>query len=59
MSAQRRPSDVDDEFLTVVEVAAVLQLKQQTIRNWIDQMPFFMTGVFSAANSSSVTPRWG
>jgi excisionase family DNA binding protein len=37
MSAQRRPPDVEDEFLTVAEVAAILQLNQQTIRNWIDQ----------------------
>jgi excisionase family DNA binding protein len=38
MSAQRRPPDVDDEFLTVAEVAAILKLNQQTIRNWIDQV---------------------
>jgi excisionase family DNA binding protein len=25
-----------DEFLTVKEVAALLKLNQQTIRNWID-----------------------
>ena len=25
-----------DEFLTVAEVAAILRLNQQTIRNWID-----------------------
>jgi hypothetical protein len=31
MSAQRRPPDVDDEFLTVAEVAAMLKLNQQTI----------------------------
>jgi excisionase family DNA binding protein len=37
MSAQRRPPDVDDEFLTLAEVAAILKLNQQTIRNWIDQ----------------------
>ena len=37
MSAQRRPPDVDDEFLTVAEVAPILKLNQQTIRNWIDQ----------------------
>ena len=37
MSAQRRPPDVDDEFLTVAEVAAILKLNQQTIRNWTDQ----------------------
>jgi excisionase family DNA binding protein len=37
MSAQRRPPDVEDEFLTVAEVAASLQLNQQTIRNWIGQ----------------------
>jgi excisionase family DNA binding protein len=36
MSPERRPPDVDDEFLTVAEVAAVLKLNQQTIRNWID-----------------------
>jgi excisionase family DNA binding protein len=26
-----------DEFLTVAEVAAMLKLNQQTVRNWIDQ----------------------
>jgi hypothetical protein len=37
MSAQRRPPDVDDEFLTVAEVAAILKLNQQTIRNWTNR----------------------
>jgi excisionase family DNA binding protein len=36
MSPERRPPDVDDGFLTVAEVAAILKLDQQTIRNWID-----------------------
>jgi excisionase family DNA binding protein len=36
MSPQRRPPDATDEFLTVAEVAAILKLNQQTIRNWID-----------------------
>lgn len=36
MSPERRPPSVDDEFLTVAEVAAILKLNQQTIRNWID-----------------------
>jgi excisionase family DNA binding protein len=36
MSPERRPPSVDDEFLTVAEVAATLKLNQQTIRNWID-----------------------
>jgi excisionase family DNA binding protein len=25
-----------DEFLTVAEIAAILKLNQQTVRNWID-----------------------
>jgi excisionase family DNA binding protein len=29
--------DLDDSFLTVAEVADVLKLNQQTVRNWIDQ----------------------
>jgi len=29
--------DLEDTFLTVAEVAAMLKLNQQTIRNWIDQ----------------------
>jgi excisionase family DNA binding protein len=29
--------DVEDSFLTVAEVAEVLKLNQQTVRNWIDQ----------------------
>jgi excisionase family DNA binding protein len=27
---------VPEEFLTVAEVAAILKLNQQTVRNWID-----------------------
>jgi excisionase family DNA binding protein len=27
----------DDEFLTVAEIAQILKLNQQTVRNWIDQ----------------------
>lgn len=30
-------SDVDESFLTVAEVAEILKLNQQTVRNWIDQ----------------------
>ena len=37
MSPQRRPPDVTDEFLTVAEVAAILRVNQQTIRNWLDE----------------------
>jgi excisionase family DNA binding protein len=29
--------DIDDPFLTVAEVAGLLKLNQQTVRNWIDQ----------------------
>src|SRR5438105_3944901 len=29
--------EMDDPFLTVAEVAAMLKLNQQTVRNWIDQ----------------------
>ena len=36
MSPERRLPDATDEFLTVAEVAAILKLNQQTIRNWID-----------------------
>ena len=28
---------MDDEFLTVAEIAAILKLNQQIVRNWIDQ----------------------
>ena len=31
------PSDLEDSFLTVAEVAEVLKLNPQTVRNWIDQ----------------------
>lgn len=31
------PLDQDSEFLTVAEVATLLKLNQQTVRNWIDQ----------------------
>ena len=27
---------LDDEFLTVAEIAELLKLNQQTVRNWID-----------------------
>jgi len=30
-------TDFTDSFLTVAEVAALLKLNQQTVRNWIDQ----------------------
>jgi excisionase family DNA binding protein len=30
-------SEPEDSFLTVAEVAAMLKLNQQTVRNWIDQ----------------------
>ncbi len=30
-------SDLEDSFLTVAEVAEMLKLNQQTVRNWIDQ----------------------
>ncbi len=30
-------SEPEEEFLTVAEVAEVLKLNQQTVRNWIDQ----------------------
>jgi excisionase family DNA binding protein len=35
-----------DPFLTVAEVAAMLKLNQQTVRNWIDQgsLPAFKVG---------------
>jgi excisionase family DNA binding protein len=29
--------DLDESFLTVAEVAEILKLNQQTVRNWIDQ----------------------
>ena len=30
-------SELDDDFVTVAEVAERLKLNQQTVRNWIDQ----------------------
>lgn len=30
-------SDLDETYLTVAEVAQLLKLNQQTVRNWIDQ----------------------
>ena len=29
--------DMTDEFLTVADVATILRLNQQTVRNWIDR----------------------
>src|ERR1700727_3010046 len=31
------PANPEDDFLTVAEVAELLKLNQQTVRNWIDQ----------------------
>jgi excisionase family DNA binding protein len=31
------PSEPEETFLTVAEVASILKLNQQTVRNWIDQ----------------------
>jgi excisionase family DNA binding protein len=31
------PGALEDSFLTVAEVAEMLKLNQQTVRNWIDQ----------------------
>jgi excisionase family DNA binding protein len=38
--------DLSDSFLTVAEVAELLKLNQQTVRNWIDQgsLPAFRVG---------------
>ncbi len=33
----RLSNDFGEEFLTVAEVAGLLKLNQQTVRNWIDQ----------------------
>jgi excisionase family DNA binding protein len=30
-------ADLEDSYLTVAEVAELLKLNQQTVRNWIDQ----------------------
>jgi excisionase family DNA binding protein len=35
--AQVANGDLEDSFLTVAEVAEMLKLNQQTVRNWIDQ----------------------
>lgn len=39
-------SEHDDAFLTVAEVAELLKLNQQTVRNWIDagSLPAFRVG---------------
>ena len=31
------PPEPEESFLTVAEVAGMLKLNQQTVRNWIDQ----------------------
>ena len=31
------PGETEESFLTVAEVAGMLKLNQQTVRNWIDQ----------------------
>jgi excisionase family DNA binding protein len=37
MSTDQRPPNTTDEFLTVAEVAKLLKVNPQTVRNWIDQ----------------------
>jgi DNA-binding transcriptional MerR regulator len=37
-----------EEFMTVAEVAALLKLNQQTIRNWIDAGPLPAPGQTSS-----------
>jgi excisionase family DNA binding protein len=32
-----QPGNLEETFLTVAEVAEMLKLNQQTVRNWIDQ----------------------
>jgi excisionase family DNA binding protein len=55
-----------DEFLTVAEIARILKLNQQTVRNWIDQgtLPALRVGRRVRvrrsdfdARSSAVEPR--
>src|SRR5438270_7193712 len=40
------PEDIAETFLTVQDVADLLKLNQQTVRNWIDQgsLPAFRVG---------------
>ncbi len=45
-------TDLDDEFLAVAEVASILKLNQQTIRNWIDQSSLAALRVVVAAHAS-------
>jgi excisionase family DNA binding protein len=37
LDRDRDRAEVDESFLTVAEVAEMLKLNQQTVRNWIDQ----------------------
>jgi len=39
-------TELDESFLTVAEVAEILKLNQQTVRNWIDrgELPAFRLG---------------
>jgi excisionase family DNA binding protein len=46
MSFDQRPPNTTDEFLTVAEVATLLKLNPQTVRNWISagQLPAVRIG---------------
>jgi predicted site-specific integrase-resolvase len=44
-------TEISDEFMTVAEIAAILKLNQQTIRNWID------AGTLPALQSAVQTSR--
>ena len=37
MTSPSQPDSPADRFMTVAEVAEVLKLNQQTVRNWIDR----------------------
>jgi hypothetical protein len=57
MSPQRRSRDVDDEFLTVAEVAPILKFNQQTIRNWILSTVFGVDLALTGFTGGVSTPR--
>jgi excisionase family DNA binding protein len=50
-----------DEFLTVHEVAELLKLNQQTVRNWIDrgQLPAFRVGTRVRVRQSDIDAMIG
>jgi uncharacterized protein YjcR len=50
----------DDDYLTVAEIAALLKVNPQTVRNWIsrDELRAVRVSAVAAHDSSPMTRSW-